>query len=77
MKTRYIGELEELVLLTVGSLYDQAYAVTILETIKESNNRIIDVTAIHSVLLRLFSFDMAISNRMLDSFPISSKIADT
>ena len=49
MKTSYIGELEELVLLTVGSLYDQAYAVTILETIKESNNRIIDVTAIHSV----------------------------
>lgn len=53
MKTRYIGELEELVLLTVGSLYDKAYAVTILETIKESNNRIIDVTAIHSVLRRL------------------------
>ena len=53
MKTSYIGELEELALLTVGSLYDQAYAVTIMKTIKESNNRIIDVTAIHSVLRRL------------------------
>jgi PadR family transcriptional regulator PadR len=53
MKRAQIGELEELVLLTVGSIYEQAYAVMILEVIKEHTGRNIDVTAIHSVLRRL------------------------
>ena len=53
MKGDHIGELEELVLLTVGSLYEQAYAVKIMDEIKEHSNRVIDVTAIHSVLRRL------------------------
>lgn len=54
MKRTQIGELEELVLLTVGSLYDQeAYAVIILRVIKEHTGRNLDVTAIHSVLRRL------------------------
>ncbi len=53
MKGSTIGELEELVLLTVGSLYEHAYAVTILEVIKENTNRVLDVTAIHAVLRRL------------------------
>lgn len=53
MKGTTIGELEELVLLTVGSLYDSAYAVEILNVIKEHTNRTLDVTAIHSVLRRL------------------------
>ena len=53
MKTNHIGELEELVLLAVGSLYENAYAINILEVIKESTNRILDVTAVHSVLRRL------------------------
>jgi PadR family transcriptional regulator PadR len=53
MKRTQIGELEELVLLTVGSIYEQAYAVMILEVIKEHTGRNIDVTAIHSVLRRL------------------------
>ena len=53
MKGEHIGELEELVLLTVGSLTNQAYAVIILEEIKENANRKMDVTAIHSVLRRL------------------------
>ena len=53
MKGEKIGELEELVLLAVGSAYDQAYAVMILEIIKEHTNRVLDVTAIHSVLRRL------------------------
>ena len=53
MKTHQIGELEELVLLSVGSLYDKAYAVNILEVIKENTQRMLDVTAVHSVLRRL------------------------
>ncbi len=53
MKGTHIGELEELVLLTVGSLYDKAYAVSILKVITENTNRSIDVTAIHAVLRRL------------------------
>ncbi len=42
-----------MVLLSVGSLYEEAYAVTILEVIKEYTQRILDITAIHSVLRRL------------------------
>jgi len=53
MKRKQIGELEELVLLTVGSIYEQAYAIMILQVIKEHTGRNIDVTAIHSVLRRL------------------------
>ena len=36
MKGHHVGELEELVLLTVGSLYENAYAVAILNVIKEN-----------------------------------------
>jgi len=53
MKGHHIGELEELALLTVGSLHDQAYAVIILNAIHENTDRKMDVTAIHSVLRRL------------------------
>ncbi|MEO9870770.1 PadR family transcriptional regulator [Ekhidna sp.] len=53
MKGEHIGELEELVLLTVGSLLSEAYAVIILEEIKNNTKRNMDVTAIHSVLRRL------------------------
>ncbi len=53
MRGEHIGELEELVLLTVGSLYKEAYAVAILDEILGNTNRKMDVTAIHSVLRRL------------------------
>lgn len=53
MKGEHIGELEELVLLSVGSIYDNAYAVNILNVITDNTNRRIDVTAIHAVLRRL------------------------
>ena len=53
MKKYQLGELEELVLLSVGTLYDRAYAINILEVIKDNTQRILDVTAIHSVLRRL------------------------
>lgn len=53
MKGETIGELEELVLLTVGSLAEEAYAVAILDELVEKTGRSMDVTAIHSVLRRL------------------------
>ena len=53
MRGENIGELEELVLLTVGALDREAYAVLIMEEIKINSNRKMDVTAIHSVLRRL------------------------
>lgn len=53
MKGEHIGELEELVLLTVGALNREAYAVLIMEEIKNNSSRTMDVTAIHSVLRRL------------------------
>lgn len=53
MKGDSLGELEELVLLTVGSLFERAYAIIILDEIKEHAKRNLDVTAVHSVLRRL------------------------
>ncbi len=54
MKGKSIGELEELVLLSVGVLYDrQAYAVNIHQELKAQTGRVLDVTAVHSVLRRL------------------------
>lgn len=53
MKRESLGELEELVLLTVGTFSDKAYAVAILDEISEQTGRKPDVTAIHSVLRRL------------------------
>jgi len=53
MKKHQLGELEEIVLLSAGTLYDNAYAINILEVIKENTQRLLDVTAIHSVLRRL------------------------
>lgn len=53
MRGEQLGELEELVLLTIGSLYNEAYAVAILEEIKKNTDRKMDVTAVHSVLRRL------------------------
>lgn len=53
MRGEHLGELEELVLLTVGSLFENAYAVNVLEEILNQTSRNMDVTAIHSVLRRL------------------------
>jgi PadR family transcriptional regulator PadR len=53
MNPESIGVLEELILLTVGSITQGAYALTILEEINEKAERNLDVTTIHSVLRRL------------------------
>ncbi len=49
----YIGEFEELVLLAVASLDDNAYGVTIKEVIEKRTDRSISIGALHSTITRL------------------------
>ncbi|MBI1767716.1 MAG: PadR family transcriptional regulator [Bacteroidetes bacterium] len=49
----YIGEFEELVLLSVASLHGNAYGVTIKEVIEKQTNRSISIGALHSTITRL------------------------
>ena len=49
----YLGEFEELVLLTVGVLYEDAYAVSITNEIIEQAGRSVNVSAVHKSLYRL------------------------
>ena len=53
MKGTYIGELEELVLLIVGLLYEGAYGVSVLKEIKEQTGREVNISGVHSVMNRL------------------------
>jgi PadR family transcriptional regulator, regulatory protein PadR len=53
MKGYHIGELEELVLLTVGILETGAYGVSVLEEIRNQTGRKVNISAIHTVLNRL------------------------
>ena len=49
----YLGEFEELVLLTVATLGDNAYGVSIQQDIQERCNRSISIGALHSTITRL------------------------
>jgi PadR family transcriptional regulator PadR len=49
----YIGEFEELVLLTVAVLGDEAYGVSIKEEIEKRAKRSISIGALHSTIERL------------------------
>ncbi len=49
----FIGEFEELVLLTIGNLDKQAYGVAIMNDIIERANRKLSIGALHSTLTRL------------------------
>jgi DNA-binding PadR family transcriptional regulator len=53
MKGTYLGELEELVLITVASLENNAYGVTILNQMASLAGREVNISAIHAVLRRL------------------------
>ncbi|MEP1032549.1 PadR family transcriptional regulator [Ekhidna sp.] len=53
MKGTHIGELEELVLLTVGSLFDEAYGVAVMDEVRERAGRDMNISAVHAVLRRL------------------------
>jgi len=49
----YIGEFEELVLLTIALLDEQAYGVSIKEEIEKRASRNISIGALHSTIARL------------------------
>ncbi len=53
MKGDYIGELEELVLLTVGILYPNAYGVAVMDELHHQAGRDLNISAVHAVLTRL------------------------
>ena len=53
MKGNYLGELEELILLTVGVLYPEAYAVAVMDEIEKQAGRNMNISAVHAVLTRL------------------------
>ena len=53
MKGDYLGELEELVMLTVGILHPEAYGVGVMDEIEKQANRSLNISAVHAVLTRL------------------------
>jgi PadR family transcriptional regulator, regulatory protein PadR len=52
MKT-YLGEFEELVLLTIATLGNEAYGVSIQQDIETRCNRNVSIGALHSTITRL------------------------
>lgn len=53
MKTHSLGEFEELILLTVAAQHDQAYGVSIKESLEEHLNKKVNISAIHVALKRM------------------------
>ncbi|MCV9385956.1 PadR family transcriptional regulator [Reichenbachiella ulvae] len=53
MRKAYIGELEEVILLTVAILQDNAYGVAIGLHLQQDLNRKLSISAIHATLDRL------------------------
>lgn len=53
MKGTYLGEFEELVLLTVGILADDAYGLAILEELERQSGRNVMISSVHKTLVRL------------------------
>jgi len=49
----YLGELEELIMLTVGVLYPDAYGVSVMDELKIQADRSLNISSVHSVLIRL------------------------
>ncbi len=53
MALNYLGEFEELVLLTIAALGNDAYGVSIQQDIETRCNRSISIGALHSTITRL------------------------
>jgi DNA-binding PadR family transcriptional regulator len=49
----YLGELEELILLMVALIGEDAYGVSITEELEEQTGRVITISAVHAALHRL------------------------
>ncbi|SEI53632.1 Transcriptional regulator PadR-like family protein [Dyadobacter sp. SG02] len=53
MNRTYLGEFEEIVLLTVAVMYGQAYGVVLMHEIAEQTGRSVKLNQVHSALQRL------------------------
>ncbi|MDW7692432.1 helix-turn-helix transcriptional regulator [Flammeovirgaceae bacterium SG7u.111] len=53
MKEPSLGEFEELVLLTVAAQHDEAYGVSILESLEDQLGKKLNISAIHVALKRM------------------------
>ena len=61
MKGSYLGEFEELVLLTVGILYDDAYGLAITDELEKQTGRKVMMSSVHKSLVRLEQKDFLYS----------------
>jgi len=53
MKQYSLGEFEELVLLMVAALHDEAYGVAILENLEKELEKSLNISAVHVALKRM------------------------
>ena len=53
MKGTYLGEFEELVLLTVGILFHDAYGLAIVDELEKQTERSVMISSVHKALVRL------------------------
>ncbi len=53
MKGTELGEFEEIVLLTIAALYDDAYSVAVLEEIERRMERSMSIGSVHRTMQRL------------------------
>jgi len=53
MKGQYLGELEELVLLTIAVIPEKAYGVNVSQMLEQQTGRLIDFSTVHTTLKRL------------------------
>lgn len=53
MKGTYLGEFEELVLLTVGILFGNAYGLAIVDELEKQTGRTVMMSSVHKALVRL------------------------
>lgn len=53
LKRNNIGELEELVLLVIAVLGENAYGISVMDELKKQSDRKMSISAVHTVLNRL------------------------
>ena len=53
MSKHHLGEFEEIVMLTVAILYDEAYGIAIIDEMEERLGRKVSIGALQTVLRRL------------------------
>src|SRR6478736_7235131 len=53
MKGTYLGEFEELVLLSVGILFEDAYGLAIADELEKQTERSVMISSVHKALVRL------------------------